>query len=157
MLALREHIHRNPIGIHRAIGNNQHFRGTGDHIYSHSPKNGPFCRRNVGIPGTHNFIDGTDRLCAIGQCSNRLSTANRPQLVDTRQLSSREHPIIHNPIGRRRHHHNTLHASNLSRKRIHQHRRRVRGLSTWHINPYRIEWQHSLTHTITQRVGDRPT
>ena len=76
MLGLRQQIGGDPVGIAGVVGDDEHFRGAGDHVDADLAEHLPLGRGDIGIAGADDFRDRRDRRRAIGERRHRLRAAD---------------------------------------------------------------------------------
>ena len=94
MLGLGEQIRRHPLRIAFAVGDDQHLRGTGDHVDADRAEDLPFCRRHIGVARPHDLGDGRDAFGAEGKGGNRLRAADRIDFIHAREMRGGEHQRV---------------------------------------------------------------
>ena len=67
VLGLREEIHRDPVGIGGRVGDHQDLGCARHHVDADRAEHAPLGRRDVGVAGTADLVDGGDRRRAVGE------------------------------------------------------------------------------------------
>ena len=79
MFGLGQHVCGRPRGIDGAVGHDHDFGGTGDHVDGDAAVDEAFGRRDVGVAGADDLLDGRDGLRAVGERGDGRGSAH---LVD---------------------------------------------------------------------------
>ncbi|MCY1231899.1 hypothetical protein D9M72_443610 [compost metagenome] len=134
------------------VGDDKHFRGTGDHVDADGTEDLALGGGNIGIARADNLGDGGDRLGAIGKRRNGLRAADAVDLLDARKPCCCKHRRIDLTAACRHHHNDAGNARHLRRQRIHQHRARIARRATGHIEADGIDCRPARTEADAHRV-----
>ena len=123
------------------IGEHADLGWTGDHIDSHIARDELLSRGHVGVTGTSDDIDLFDALGAVGERGDGLGASHGIDLVhacDARcseRLGRDATGLAHlRVVLRGRHHHDALHAGDLGRNDVHEHRGGVLRATARHVD-----------------------
>ena len=156
VLGLREEVHRYPVRVAVAVGDDEHLGGAGDHIDAHRAEHAALGRGDVGVTGTRDLVDLRDGLRAIRQRADRLRAADGEDAVDAGHSRSGQHQRVL-LAARGRHDHDQLtHPGDLGRDRVHHHARRVGRLATRHVKTRAIQGGHLLAQHGAVGLGVVP-
>ena len=75
VLGLREEIHRHPIRIRGAVGDDENLRCAGHHVDANGAEHTPLRCGDIGIAGSADLVDGRDARRAVGERGDRLRAA----------------------------------------------------------------------------------
>jgi hypothetical protein len=90
MFSLSKQIHRDPLGIHCTVCNDQNLRRPRDHINTNTTENLSFGFGNETVTWSDNFIHFGNGLSAISQSSNRLSASDTVNRVNAGETGRRQ-------------------------------------------------------------------
>ncbi len=136
------------------VGENQHFRRPGDHVDADLAEDEALGRRHIGIAWADNLGDRRDGLGAMGERGHRLGATDAIDLVDAGELRRREHERRKLALRRRHGHHQPRNARDLGRHRIHQHRGRIGGGASGHVEADRLDRAPARRELDAQRVDE---
>ena len=139
VFSLREEVHRHPVRIARAIGDNKDFRRTGHHVDTDDAEYPALGCGDIGVAGADDLVHLRHGLRTVGQRADRLGTAHGEYAVDAGQAGSGQHQLVVLATWRRDDHDQLLDTSHLGRNRVHQHRRRIGGLTARHVEADTVE------------------
>ena len=156
VLGLREEVHRDPVRIRPAVANDQDLGRPGHHVDPDLPEHRALGSGDVDVAGADDLVDGRHRVRPVGQRRNGLRAPDGKDLVDAGHVRGGEHELVQ-LAARRRHHHDQLgNAGHLRRNGVHQHRRRIGGLATGHVEADAIERRHLLAQHRAVGLGVGP-
>ena len=121
VFGLGEQISCDPSGIVRLVGDDQHFRGTGNGVDTDLAEDLTFRGGDIGVARADDLVDGGDRLRAVCEGRDRLRAADAIDLVHADKIGGRQHERIELAVGCRGGSDKALHARDLRRDRVHQH------------------------------------
>jgi len=133
VLRLRQQIGGDPMRVVILVGDDQHFRRTGDRIDADGAEHLPLGCRHIGIAGTDNFDHRLDRLGAMGQRGDGLGAADAVDFFNARKFGGGEHERVQLSARRRHHHDDARYACDLGRHGVHQHRAWIGGRPARHV------------------------
>jgi hypothetical protein len=82
VLGLGEEVHRHPVGVAGAIGDDQHFGGPGDHVDADGAEHAALGLGHIGVARADDLVHLRDGLRAVGQRRHRLRAADGEHAVD---------------------------------------------------------------------------
>ena len=126
VLGLGEQVDRHPVGIGRAVGDDQHLRRAGHHVDADDAEDAALGAGDVGVAGTDDLVHLRNGLRAVGQRRDGLRAADGEHAIDAGQMGSGQHQLRSSRRRRRHHHDQFPDAGHLGRNRVHQHRTRDR-------------------------------
>ena len=88
VLGLRQQIGGDPAGIAGVVGDDEHFRGAGDHVDADLAEHLPLGGGDIGVAGADDFGDRRDRRRAVGQRRHRLRAADAIDFGDAAKLAA---------------------------------------------------------------------
>ena len=136
------------------VGEDQDFRGSGDHVDADLAEDETLGRRDIGIAGTNDFRDRRDGLRAICQGGDGLRATHAIDLVDAGKLRRRQHQRRELALRRRHRHHQPRHAGDLRRHGVHQHRGRIGGAPSGHIKAHGLDCGPARPKLDAQRIDE---
>ncbi len=154
MLGLREQVHRDPVGIGRAIGQHENFRRAGDHVDADDAEHAALRGGDIRIARADDFIDLRDRRRAMRKRADGLRATDREHTVDAGDLRRCQHQRVLHTIRRRHDHDHFRDAGHLRRNGVHQHRRRVSGLAARDVDADPVERRDLLTQHRAVSLGE---
>ena len=154
--ACAEEVERDPVGIRRAVGDDDDLGDAGDHVDADRAEHATLGRGDVGVARTADLVDGGHGRGAVGQRGDRLRAADGEYAGDAGKVRGGEDQGIAHAIGRRHRHHDLGHARHARGQRVHQHRRRVRGLAAGHVDADAVERRHALAELAAVGLRDLP-
>ena len=157
MFGLAEQIHGHPLSRCAAIGQDQNFRGAGDHVDAHGAKHSLFGAGHIGVARTGDFVDLGDGGGAVGQRSHGLRATHRESAAHTGHTGGGQHQGVAHACWRGHHHDDLLHPGHMGGNRVHQHRGGVSGFATRHINAHAVQWRDFLAEQRAVFVAVAPT
>ena len=89
MFNLRQHIRRRKRCFCRAVGNDDYFTWSRNHINIHLAENEFLCRCNISVARSHYFIHLRNSLCAVCKCRYRLRATDFKYALYSAYLSRR--------------------------------------------------------------------
>ena len=152
VLGLTEQVCCNPVRVILAVGYNQNFGRTCDHIDADHAVKLSLRFGYIGIAWADDDIDRLDTLCAIRKRADSLSAAYTPDLINSRNMRCCKHQRVRIALRCRGHDHNPLNACNPGRDRVHQKRRWIGRASTRDIEPRCIDWPPDRAKTRAGRI-----
>ena len=157
MLCLRQKICRHIPGIGRLICDHQNLAWPCDGINAVMSIDRFFSQRYIDIPRAYDLIHLRDGFRPVSQRADRLGSSHLINYICSGFLCR------HQCIGRnlsifpgRRDHNNFFYTGHPGRNNIHQHRRRVRCLSSRHIDAYSLKCRHLLSQDRPVRLCVKP-
>ena len=102
MLSLSEQIGNDPVNPSTVIGDDQHFRGAGEHVDPNISINLFFSGRHKNIAWTTDFIHRSNGLGAVGHRRNGLRAAHDPNLINPSIMGRGEEDRAHRTTFSRR-------------------------------------------------------
>jgi hypothetical protein len=153
VFGLGQQVGGDPVGVVGAVGDHQHLRGTGDGIDADRAENPAFGGGDIDIAGSDDLVDRADRLGAVGQRADRLCAADAVGLGDPGQACCRHHRRVEPAIRGRHYHDPAFDAGDLGRQRVHQHRGRIGGGATGHVEAGGGDRGPAVAQAQTGRVG----
>ena len=154
VLGLGEQVGRDPVRIGVPVSNDQHLRGSGDHVDADFSEHEALGGGHVGVPRADHFEHRWDRLGTVREGRDCLRAADPENLVDARELGGREHERVELATGRRHAHDDALHAGDLGGHGIHQHRRRIGCRAPRNINSDRFDRRPSPRKLYSERIDE---
>ena len=156
MLRLRQKICGDEFGAPGFIANNHNLSRSGDRIDTGYSKHQLLRRGDVSISWSGDLVDARHCLGAERQCRDRLRTANRVNLSNTKFDERRGHGWIVRQRSRRRGDNNPLDTRDLRRYSIHYYRRWISRSASRHVQTNSLEWCYSLAQLDAGRWRDGP-
>ena len=134
VLRLSQEIGRDMLGVGAGIGNHQHFAGARQGIDRDPPVDRFFGQGHIEIARTANDVHPRDGFRAVGQRSDGLGATDPIDLVDAREVRGGQDGGVDATVGTGRgDHDHPLHSSHLRGNGVHQHRARVAGTASGHV------------------------
>src|SRR2546421_2432346 len=140
VLGLREEVHGHPVGRRAAIGDDQDFRRSGEHVDADVAENLALRLGDVRVARADDLVDAGDRFGAEGERRYGVRTAHRQDSIDAGECRRGERGRI--GIGAR--HHQLAYPGDLRRHGVHQDRRGVGRLAAGHVQAYARQRAHAL-------------
>ena len=94
MLGLREEVHRDPVGIGRAVADHQDLGRPGHHVDADRAEHAALRRGDVGVARADDLVDRGNGRGAVGERADRLRAADREHAVDAGELRGRKHQRV---------------------------------------------------------------
>ena len=115
VLGLGKQIHRNPIRIGAAVGNDDDLGRAGDHVDTDHAEHPALGRRDVGIARSHDLVDRRNRRGAVGKRGDRLRAADRERPRHLGDVRRGQHQRAWGAVRDRHDHHDLAHSRDLRR------------------------------------------
>ena len=149
MLCLRQQIGCHLISRRSVVGHHHGFRGAGELVYVHVPKDTLLGQHHEDIARTENLIHLGHCLGAVGQRRDGLGTADLEETVYPGNVRGDDHLGLMATIGPRRHgEHHLVHSGHASRNRGHQHRRGIGRGAEWGVEADALQWPDDLPEAL---------
>ena len=156
VLGLREEVHRHPVRVAVAVGDDQHLGGAGDHIDAHRSEHAALGRGHISVTRTRDLVDLRDGLRAIRQRTHRLRAADGEDAVDAGDCRCSQHQRVL-LAARGRHDHDQLtHPGDLGGDGVHHHARRIGRLTAGHVEAGAVQRGHFLAQHRAVGLGVVP-
>ena len=139
VLGLGQQIDGDAARIVRGIGEHDDLGRAGDRVDADAAEHLPLGLGDIGVARTDDPIDRRDAGGAISQRGDRLGAADPIDLRHAGAARGGKHQRVQHAIRGRHAHRDARHAGDAGRDRVHQHRRRIRGLAARHIEADRIQ------------------
>ena len=122
VLRLAQEVRSHKSGAGLTVGNDQHLRGSGNHVDVHLSKDLLFGLSHIGVAGTNDLVHLGDRLCPVGQSGDGLGSAHLVDLGNASNLGSGQNGGVHLAVLSRRGDHDDLpYPGNMGGDGVHQH------------------------------------
>ena len=120
MLGLAHQIHRDPVGVVVAVGDDKDLRRSGDHVDADLSENPPLGGGDESVAGAGDLVHRRDRSGAIGERGDRLRAADAIDSLNPRQPRRQQNQRVHLAVRRRRRDDEAGNARDLRRDGVHQ-------------------------------------
>ena len=133
---LRDDVSRYPFGVRGSVRDHHHFARPRQQIDADFSEKLPLRLDDERVPGTGDFVDGSDRFRAASHRRDRLNAADRVNFGNAAKFRRGENFRRDASVRvRRRANHQFGNAGELRRNRRHQHRRAQRNLAARNVKP----------------------
>ena len=156
VLGLGEEVDGHPVRIARAVGDDQHFGGTGHHVDADGAEHAALGAGDVGVAGADDLVHLRNGLRAVGQRADGLGAADGEHAIDAGQMRRGQHQFVPLAARRRHHHDEFLDARHLGGNGVHQHRTRIGRLAAGHVEADAIERRDLLAQARAVGFGVVP-
>ena len=154
MLGLTQKIRRHEGGVRAAVGNDQNFARTCNHIDGDLTKYLLFCLGDICAAGPDDFVHARHALGAVGQRGDRLRAAELEDAVDAGQLRRCKNDGADCAACGGRDHDELSHAGKLCRDAVHQNGGRVARRAARHIHADPFERNDALAEYNAVFAGE---
>ena len=127
-----------------AIRDDQQLARPCDHVDAHGPVYQPLGGRHEDVARPDDLVHAGNRLRAVSHGRDRLHAPDAVHLVHAGDVRRHQEIGTQLAFGRRHTHDDPFDPSHLGRDRAHQHRRRIDGLATRHVEPDHVQRQDRL-------------
>ena len=156
MFGLAEQVHRHPFGGRAAVGDDQDFRGAGDHVDADHAKYAPFGGGDVGVARAGDFIDLRDAFGAVGQRGNGLRAPDGEDLGHACHICRRQHDVVALALRRRHDHDDFRHAGDVRGHGVHDDCARICRLAAGNVDADAVQRGDLLAEQGAVCVGVVP-
>ena len=151
---LGDQVGRDPRRAGRSVGDDEHLGRPGDHVDPHLPHDLPLRLGDPPAPRSDDLVHPRHGRRAERERGHRLRPADPEDPGDARERAGGEHDVVH--AGGRDHGHDLAHAGHDGGNRIHDDRRRVRGLSARDVQADPVQRRHPHTDQGSFRLEREP-
>ena len=120
MFGLAHQVHGYPVGVVVAVGDDEDFRRSRDHVDADLSENPPLGGGDESVAGAGDLVHRRDRSGAIGEGRNRLRAADAIDSLNPRQPRRQQNQRVDLAVRRRRRDDEAGNARDLRRDGVHQ-------------------------------------
>ena len=133
VLGLAEKVGRAQFAVHRIVGDDQGFRGTGQKVDPHLPEKLPLRLGHEGVAGPDDHVHGRNRAGSQSHRADRLDPAQAVDFIGAGQVQGRHDRRIGSALKRRRGGDHALHSRHPGRDHAHVRGGHQRILAAGHV------------------------